>query len=294
MLPTSGPPTVTQPNGRKRPQRLCRTSRLGSVAASRSARSKACLPIRATRRASPARRQGSSRRRLRLIDTSSTATHQGADGGRCYGSSSIWPTVRANISGLARVAGEGFRRRSTHSPSWPPARFQRSSDHLRRLESDGQAVFREARSLWQLTPEGKEAHAAALADDVAAAPIDHLKKTYPSFLELNDAFKLLCGDWQLRDGQPNDHSDARTTERLSVACAISTTRPAPYARRSATRCTDFRPTAAGSRPPPNGSRTVSATLFTGVMCGSYHDVWMELHEDLILTLRIDRASKGVF
>ena len=23
-------------------------------------------------------------------------------------------------------------------------------------------------------------------------------------------------------------------------------------------------------------------MFTGVMCGSYHDVWMELHEDLIL------------
>ena len=35
-------------------------------------------------------------------------------------------------------------------------------------------------------------------------------------------------------------------------------------------------------------------LFTGVMCGSYHDVWMELHEDLILTLGIDRAKEGSF
>jgi hypothetical protein len=35
-------------------------------------------------------------------------------------------------------------------------------------------------------------------------------------------------------------------------------------------------------------------LFTGVMCGSYHDVWMELHEDLILTQGIDRASEGSF
>ena len=35
-------------------------------------------------------------------------------------------------------------------------------------------------------------------------------------------------------------------------------------------------------------------LFTGVMCGSYHDVWMELHEDLILTLGIDRAEEGSF
>jgi len=35
-------------------------------------------------------------------------------------------------------------------------------------------------------------------------------------------------------------------------------------------------------------------LFTGVMCNSYHDVWMELHEDLILTLGIDRAKEGSF
>ena len=30
------------------------------------------------------------------------------------------------------------------------------------------------------------------------------------------------------------------------------------------------------------------------MCNSYHDVWMELHEDLILTLGIDRAKEGSF
>jgi hypothetical protein len=35
-------------------------------------------------------------------------------------------------------------------------------------------------------------------------------------------------------------------------------------------------------------------MFTGVMCGSYHDVWMELHEDLILTQGIDRSAEGSF
>jgi len=35
-------------------------------------------------------------------------------------------------------------------------------------------------------------------------------------------------------------------------------------------------------------------MFTGVMCGSYHDVWMELHEDLILTQGIDRTAEGSF
>jgi len=35
-------------------------------------------------------------------------------------------------------------------------------------------------------------------------------------------------------------------------------------------------------------------MFTGVMCGSFHDVWMELHEDLILSQGIDRAAEGSF
>ncbi len=37
-----------------------------------------------------------------------------------------------------------------------------------------------------------------------------------------------------------------------------------------------------------------SNMFTGVMCGSYHDVWMELHEDLMLTQGIDRAGEGSF
>ena len=30
--------------------------------------------------------------------------------------------------------------------------------------------------------------------------------------------------------------------------------------------------------------------FTGVMCESFHDIWMELHEDLIVLQRVDRAE----
>jgi hypothetical protein len=34
--------------------------------------------------------------------------------------------------------------------------------------------------------------------------------------------------------------------------------------------------------------------FTGVMCESFHDVWMELHEDLIVLQKINRVSEGSF
>ncbi|MFM7744594.1 MAG: hypothetical protein ACKO8T_02880, partial [Actinomycetota bacterium] len=80
--------------------------------------------------------------------------------------------------------------------------------HLKALLESEHAMFREARALWQITPAGKEAHREALAADSPASVTADLHDSYETFLGINTAFKELCGDWQLRDGQPNDHSDA--------------------------------------------------------------------------------------
>jgi hypothetical protein len=156
-------------------------------------------------------------------------------------------------------------------------------------------MFREARQLWQLTPVGREEHKIALAEDVGHLNIaDELRADYQAFITINEEFKALCGDWQLRDGAPNDHSDAAydkgVVDRL-VALDIAArpvvnkmgvvlARLAPYEGRLESTC----------------KRVVAgeSNMFTGVMCGSYHDVWMELHEDLILTQGIDRSAEGSF
>src|SRR6185436_10290024 len=53
------------------------------------------------------------------------------------------------------------------------------------LEHRGLAAFREARALWQLTPDGRKAHAEALAKDVADPLLrDHLGEPYPTFLQV--------------------------------------------------------------------------------------------------------------
>ena len=166
---------------------------------------------------------------------------------------------------------------------------------LKALAADGLATFREARALWQLTPDGRAAHGHLLEADAGRAGFRAgLGQSYGAFLELNEGFKALCGDWQLRNGAPNDHSDASydaaviarlgaiddAAQPLSTAMGIVASRFQVYAPRlAATR----RLVEVGE-----------AKMFTGVMCGSYHDVWMELHEDLILTQGIDRAKEGSF
>ena len=167
--------------------------------------------------------------------------------------------------------------------------------HLGEFLEVGHVQFRENRGLWQLTPDGRSAHLEHLAADldgldVTSALADH----YTTFISINTRFKELCGDWQLRDGAPNDHSDPDydnevigrlqemhgEAEPVVQAMGDVLDRLGPYRPRLSTVLTRV----------SNGE----TSMFTGVMCGSYHDAWMELHEDLILTQGIDRAAEGSF
>jgi hypothetical protein len=167
--------------------------------------------------------------------------------------------------------------------------------HLTALQAEELALFREARALWQLSPGGRTAHAEALAADVSADGLrEALTPPYTEFLAINEQFKELCGEWQLKDGAPNDHTHAAYDAKVVARLASIDSSAQPL-------CTAF--SGVMARYSPYGVRLGDALvkvqsgdhhLFTGVMCNSYHDVWMELHEDLILTLGIDRAKEGSF
>lgn len=166
--------------------------------------------------------------------------------------------------------------------------------HLAGLQAKELATFREARQLWQLTPGGREAHRMALAEDLAGADVASLTAPYQEFLTLNEQFKALCADWQLRGDEPNDHTDqaydAGVVARLQAIDAAAQPVVAKMGEVLA------RLGAYGPRLEHTCQRVAigETNMFTGVMCGSYHDVWMELHEDLILTQGIDRAAEGSF
>ncbi len=158
----------------------------------------------------------------------------------------------------------------------------------------GEVRHLEARDMYGLLPPGKEHHA-NLLDELAPADVrTGLGACYEAFLELNDVFKQLCTDWQMRNGEPNDHADLdydrRCTERL-VELMLASDRVVadlgeylPRMNRYSVRLHD----AAGCVGLGENNR------FTGVMCESFHDIWMELHEDLIVMLRIDRVAEGSF
>jgi hypothetical protein len=162
---------------------------------------------------------------------------------------------------------------------------------LERLKEAGHAAHLPRREMWRITPDGRAAHTAWLETEVPAEARQRLEPGHGRFLPLNHRFKEMCTRWQLRGGEPNDHTDAGYDaalvaelsglheESTRLLAELAAVRPgfARYAERLAAALDRLR-----------GGET---NAFTGVMCESYHDVWMDLHRDLLLTLRIEREAE---
>ncbi|HYD10185.1 MAG TPA: hypothetical protein VEA78_08785 [Acidimicrobiales bacterium] len=169
---------------------------------------------------------------------------------------------------------------------------------LDELAGEGLVLRREGRvSGWSLTPDGRARHAALSAEELAAsAQRDVVDSAYRRFLEVNADMLGVCTAWQLRDVDGsqtiNDHSDADydagvVQQLLGIHDRV---RPVTADLRDALH-----------RFAPYGDRLRSALekvvdgqheWFTKPVIDSYHTVWFELHEDLLSTLGIERASEG--
>jgi predicted transcriptional regulator len=147
----------------------------------------------------------------------------------------------------------------------------------------------------RLSPEGRTRLTELLSEerrDVDAAVIERL---YDEFRSLNRDFKSLVSDWQLKEGEPNDHADAgydaAVVNRLSgvhesvqpVLAAVSGQLPRldAYSAKLSTALAKI--------------RSGDTTWLARPIMDSYHTVWFELHEELIgaagLT-RHDEAKSG--
>lgn len=154
---------------------------------------------------------------------------------------------------------------------------------LGRCSRDGLVLLRTGRmSGWSLTPDGRRRADEVLAAERASTDLSRAAALYDEvFLGLNSRFKQLLADWQLAGaeaeavptGLPELHV---TTLDLVAGLAVPLARLARYADRF---------TAAYERV-LEGNRNAVARPLTD----SYHDVWMDLHQDLLLVLDRERAE----
>lgn len=151
---------------------------------------------------------------------------------------------------------------------------------------------------YSLTAEGRSVHAERIVAALPASARPALERGYQAFLPLNVTFKQLCTDWQLRpmpdagpdSAIPNDHSDpdydASVVHRLGelhpailgVVSAVAEALP---------RFSTYSPRFDVALQRVRGG---NQSAFARPLSDSYHDIWMELHEDFLLSLGRTRGE----
>lgn len=170
---------------------------------------------------------------------------------------------------------------------------------LSSLSDQGFVMRRDgSRCGWALTAAGRAEHERLLAEELdGSGQRRAVQDCYQAFGPLNRRLLALCTKWQIReiDGAQvvNDHSDpAHDSTVLAELVAIDTEiQPITH------ELTEFL-----DRFAIHGPRLTKA--LAGVLEGdydwlanplidSYHTVWFELHEDLLATLGLDRATESL-
>jgi hypothetical protein len=162
---------------------------------------------------------------------------------------------------------------------------------LERLRSEGLATHLEQRRLWRVTPEGRARHAELMDGDLTSEDREGLRPAYERFLPVNLRFKQTCTRWQLHGNKPNDHTDTAYDQALIADLGKLHEETAPLLTELAEVRGRFARYSGRLADALARVRGGDVKAFTGVMCESYHDIWMELHRDLLICLKVDRDAE---
>ena len=171
---------------------------------------------------------------------------------------------------------------------------------LATMTNENKCVMRQVEGVdkYVLTPSGREEGEELLTAELEMSGArDMVQAGYKRFLALNPTMLQLCTDWQVVDDgsgeqRLNDHTDPsydnKILERL-VDLDREVTGILSDLEQVLSRFANY-----PSRFGKALENVVAGELdwLTKPIMPSYHTVWFELHEDLLATLGIDRASES--
>ncbi len=161
---------------------------------------------------------------------------------------------------------------------------------VRRLLEAG-LVARAARGV-RVTPEGRDAHTTWARLAPGSEEEAAVQRAYTRFLPLNRELLRVCSDWQVRPGGvPNDHRDLRYDWSVVDRLRAIDERAAPPINRVGRVHVRFESYRRRLRAALTLVDDGEFEWITSPRCDSYHTVWMQLHEDLLLALGADRSSE---
>ncbi len=144
----------------------------------------------------------------------------------------------------------------------------------------------------RLSPEGRTRLGELLAAEREKANHAAVEAAYDNFRSVNADFKALVADWQLKNGEPNAHDDAEYDSAVLARLVDVHERVLPVTTAVAAEV----PRLAGYSDKLTAAlakvQSGETTWLTRPIIDSYHTVWFELHEELILAAGLTRESEA--
>jgi hypothetical protein len=158
------------------------------------------------------------------------------------------------------------------------------------LVAAGYAVRK--RTFLAVTATGREVHAAWARCACGSPDEATLRVAYERFLPLNQELLRVCHDWQVNaTGAPNAHDDSEYDWAIIDRLGALHERTSPVTRSMTRVVARFAPYRTRLHAALHRVEHGETEWFTSPRLDSYHTVWMQLHEDLLLALGLDRASE---
>ncbi len=158
------------------------------------------------------------------------------------------------------------------------------------------AMFRDGRRTgWALKPAGRIENERLLAAELDGLELRAIvQSAYDRFLAKNAAMLEVCTQWQVKDQDAqllNDHSDPAYDESVIAQLAELDEYVQPICAELSDELDRFSVYGPRFSTALDKLRAGELEWFTKPIMESYHTVWFELHEDLLATLGIDRATE---
>lgn len=142
----------------------------------------------------------------------------------------------------------------------------------------------------RISPEGRARLGELLAEERASVDAAALAAVYDDFRAVNAEFKALVTDWQVKDGQPNTHEDPSYDAGVLARLDEVHRRVVPIIAAAAAQLPRLRRYSAKLQAAVDKIHAGETLWLSRPLIDSYHTVWFELHEELILAAGRTRKS----
>jgi hypothetical protein len=144
----------------------------------------------------------------------------------------------------------------------------------------------------RISPDGR-----MRLDELLAAERQHvdaaaLAAAYADFRAINTEFKAIVTDWQLKNGQPNTHEDTDYDAAVFGRLDNVHRRAVPIVAAVAVQLPRLGRYSAKLQAALDNIHTGETVWLSRPLIDSYHTVWFELHEELILAAGLSRESEA--